>query len=88
MKLDELHVRDLDACSPRHRHAVSSRDVRIRRVQVNFPATAGCQDDSIRPDRFHVTGFFVQNIDAKAAVFCCETEFGCRNQVDGHVIFQ
>ena len=88
MKLDELHVRDLDTRAPRHGHAVSSRDVRVCRVQINFPATAGCQHDPIRRDCFYVTGFFVQDIDSEAAVFCRETEFGCRDQVHGHVIFQ
>jgi hypothetical protein len=47
MKLDEFHVRDFHACAPRHCHAISSRNVGIRRVQINFSATAGRKHDPI-----------------------------------------
>ena len=87
MKLDKFHVRDLHACAPRHRHAVSRRDVWIRRVQIDFAATASRQHDAIGPDRFHFSGVFIQDIDTEATVFCGKTEFRCGEQVHRHVIF-
>ena len=44
MELDELHVRHRRARPIRHRHAVARRDVRVGRVEINFPATAGRQE--------------------------------------------
>ena len=87
MKLDEFHVRDLGARSPRHRHAIACRDIRIRRVQINFAATAGREHDSIRTDRFYFSFFFVQHVNAKTAVFCGEAELGRGDQIHRHVIF-
>ena len=88
MKLDELHICDLHAGAPRHRHTVSGRDIRIGRVQINFAATAGRQHDPVRPDSFYFTGFLVQNIRTKATVFRREAELGCGDQIHGHPIFQ
>ena len=88
MKLDELHVNDDCSRAPRHCDAVSSRDIRIGRIQVDFPATARRQHDSIRTDRFYFSRFFIQNIDAKTAIFCCETELACGDQIDRHMIFK
>jgi hypothetical protein len=64
MKLNELHVCDLGPRSPGHRHAISGRDIRITRVQINFPATAGREHDPIRTERFYLSGFFIQDINA------------------------
>ena len=47
MKLDELHVCNLYARTPCHRHTVAGRNVRIRRVQIDFAATAGRKHDPI-----------------------------------------
>src|SRR6266516_1870244 len=88
MKLDELHVNDDCSRAPRHCDAVSSRDIRIGRIQVDFPATARRQHDSIRTDRFYFSRFFIQNIDAKTAIFCCETELACGDQIDRHMILK
>ena len=52
MELDEFHVRDHRARAPRHRDTVASRDIRIGRVEINFPATAGGEHDSIGADCF------------------------------------
>ena len=52
MELDELHVRDHRAGAPCHRHTIARRNVRIGCVEINFPATAGGEHDSIGADRF------------------------------------
>jgi hypothetical protein len=76
MKLDELHIGDLHPCPPCHCYAVSGRYVRIRRVQVNFPAAPCRKHDSIRSNSFYLSGFFIQNIDTKTAIFFRKTELG------------
>ena len=74
MKLDELHVGDRRAGAPGHGHAVAGRDVRIGRVEINFPATAGREHDPIRANRFDLASFFIENINAEATVLRRETE--------------
>ncbi len=88
MKLDELHVRDHRARAPRHRHAVARRDVRVCRVQINFSAAAGREHDAIRADRFHLSVFFIENVDAEATIFCREAKLARSDQIHRHVIFQ
>ena len=68
MKLDELHVRDRRAGPPRHGHAVAGRDVGIRRVEINLPATAGREHEPIRADRFDFARSFIQDINAEATI--------------------
>ena len=87
MKLDELHIGDLNSRAPRHRHAVASRNVGIGRVQINLPATAGGKHDSIRSNGFNLSGLFIQAINTETAVFGRETEFGSGDQINRHMIF-
>ena len=68
MKLDELHVRNCRARAIRHRHAVARRDVGIRRVEINFPAAAGRQERHGRGERLDFARFFVEHINAEAAI--------------------
>ncbi len=88
MELDEFHVRDRRARAPGHRHAVARRDVRVGRVEINFPATAGRQDQPIGANRFDFGRRFVEHINAEATVFRGEPEFAGRDQIDRHVVFQ
>ena len=60
MKLDELHIGDRSARAPRHGHAVASRNVRIGRVKINLPATAGRKHDPIRSNGFNLSSLFIQ----------------------------
>ena len=69
MKLNELHVRDDRAGAPGHGHAVPGRDIRVGRVKINFPATAGGKHDSIGADRFDLARFFIEHVSAEAAIF-------------------
>ena len=78
----------VSARAPCHRHAVAGRDVGIGRVEINFPATAGRQHDPVRPNRFYLAGFFIENVNAEATIFRRETELGRGDQIDRHVIFQ
>src|SRR5438067_264063 len=88
MKLNELHVRDSHARTPSHRYSVAGRDIRIRCVEINFPATASRQHDSIRTDRLHVTAVFIKNVNSKATIFGSEPDLGCGDQIDRHVVLQ
>ena len=88
MKLDELHIGDYGAGAPRHRHAIACRDVRVGRVEINLPATAGREDQAISADRFHLAGGFIKDIDAETAVFGREAKFRRGDQIDRHVIFE
>src|SRR5262245_44213208 len=88
MKLNELHVRDLQASAPCHSHTIASRDAWIRRIQVNFSATAGRKPDPISPYGFHLSTFFMQNIVAEATVFDCKTGLRCGDQIHRHMMLQ
>ena len=88
MKLDELHVCDLGARSPRHGHPISGRDIRIGRVEINFAATAGREHNPIGTNRFYLSRSFIQNVDAKTSIFRRESDFGRGDQIHGHVILQ
>ena len=80
MELDELHVRDHRAGSPGHRDAVAGRDGGVRCVEINFPASAGGEDEPIGPDRFHLAGNFIEDVNAETVIF------GRRSQVSPAVI--
>ena len=88
MELDELHVRDDRSRAPGHRHAVARRDVRVRRVEINFPAAARGQDQPVGPNRFHFARALIEHVNAEAAIFRGEAKFARRDQIDRHVIFQ
>ena len=68
MKLDELHVGDDRAGAPGHRHAVAGRDRGVGRVEINLAAAAGGEDETIGANRFHLAGFFIEHINAEAAI--------------------
>jgi len=57
MKLDELHIRDARARAKCHRHAVTRRDVGIRRIKINFAAAARRQQCHRRGKCFDAIGF-------------------------------
>jgi hypothetical protein len=86
MKLNELHICDLGSRSPGHGHAISGRDIRITRVQINFAATAGREHDPVRPERFYFSAFFIQDIGAQTPILCGKPELGRCDQINRHVI--
>ena len=88
MELNELHVRNHRAGPPGHRHSVAGRDRGIRRVKINLSAPAGGEEEAIGPDRFHLAGNFIQNVNAQTMIFSRETEFPGGDQIDRHVIFE
>ena len=79
MELDELHVRDRHAGAPGHRHAVAGRDVRVGCVEINFPAAAGREHNSIGSNRLNSGSVFIEHINSETTIFRCETKFGGRN---------
>ena len=76
------------ARAPGHRHAVARRDVGIGRVEINFPATAGREDQPIGADRFDLAGCFIEHVNAETTIFRREAEFAGGDQIDRHVIFE
>ena len=50
VELHELHVAEFGAGPRRRGHAVAGRDRRVRRLAVDHPATAGGENDLLRPD--------------------------------------
>ena len=88
MKLHEFHVGDDGAGAPGHRHAVARRDRGVGRIEINLPATAGREDQSISADRFHRAGSFIKDIHAETVVLGGEAKFRRGDQIDRHVIFE
>ena len=86
MKLDELHVRDRRARTPRHRHAVAGRHARVGCVEINLAAAAGGKDHAIGADGFDRAAFFIEHVNADAAVPGRVAELAGGDQVDRHVI--
>ena len=60
MELDEFHVRNGDAGAPCHGHAITRRNRRIRRIEINFAAPAGGQHDPIASNRLDFTRFLIE----------------------------
>ena len=78
----------VSARPPRHRHAVARRDVGICRIEIDLSATAGREDESIGPDRFHFARSFVEHINAETTIFGRKAELARGNQIDRHVILE
>ena len=51
VELKELHVRDTTPCAVTHRDAISSGDIRIRRIEVYLPRSPGGDEYLIRQNR-------------------------------------
>src|SRR3984957_19983840 len=88
MKLNKLHIGDGCSGPPRHRHTVSGRYIRVRRVEINFAASTGGKDNSIAPDGLHIPGGFIQNVGPDHAILCRIAEPACGDQVNTHVIIE
>ena len=76
------------ARSPGHGDAIAGRDIRIRRIEINFPATSGRQNDPVRTNRFYLSADLIEDVNAERAIFHGEAEFASGDQVDRHMIFQ
>ena len=88
MKLDELHVGDDRAGTPRHRHAVAGRDGGVGRVEIHFAASAGREDQAIGSNRFHRPGYFIEHVNPEAMVLGRKAKFRGCDQIDRHVILE
>src|SRR5437762_8232918 len=51
-------------------YTISSQDICIGLIKVNFPAPARRQHDSIRTDRINLSRFFIHNLNSKTVIFC------------------
>ena len=74
--------------APRHRHAVARRDIGIGCVEINLPATAGREHETVGPNGFHLAGDFIEHVSAQATIFRREAELAGGDQIDRHVILQ
>jgi len=88
VKLHEFHVRDRGPGAPGHGHSITSRDVWVRRVEINFSAPAGGKHDAVGSDRFNRGRIFIEDVNAETAFLRRKSEFRRCNEVDGYVIFE
>ena len=88
MKLDELHIGDGCPGAERHCDTVAGGDVRVRRVEINFAATAGRQRDPRCREGVDLSGFIVQYINTGAAVGLFMAKLGRCDKVDRKVVLQ
>src|ERR1700730_15071179 len=88
MELNKFHVRDGSAGDPSHRHPVSSRDVGVRRVEVDLPAPTRGQDHSIAPDGLDLSGGFMEDVNTDHAILGRIAELASRDQINTHVIIE
>ena len=87
VELDEFHVRDRGAGTPGHGDAVAGRDIRVRRVEVNFPASPGGEDVDIAAQCLDLAGRLVQHIDTDATILHRIAELAGGDEVHGHMVF-
>jgi len=88
MELNKFHVRDGRAGAPSHRHPVSGRDVGVRRVEVDLPASTRGQDHSIAPDGLDISGGFMEDVNTDHAILGRIAELASRDQINTHVIIE
>jgi hypothetical protein len=88
MKLNKLHVRNRRARAISHRNPIAGRDIRIRRIKINFAAPAGGQKRDWGRECLHPASRLVQNVNPEAPVFAGMAEFRAGDQIDGEMIFE
>ena len=88
MELDELHVRNQRPGAPCHRHSVAGGDIRIRGIEIDLTASAGCEHVDIASQSLHLTAALVEHIHAHTAVLHRITKFSRGQEINRHVILQ
>ena len=88
MKLHKFHVRDARARAKSHRHAVAGRDVRIRRVEINFAAAARREQRHRRDECPDAIRLFVKNVSAETTIAVLDSNFLTRDQINRQMVFK
>ena len=83
VELDELHVGDRGSSAVGHCHTITGRDVRVRRIKIDFAATARGQENRAGGKGPDLVGFLVQHIHTMAAIRSLLPELVAGDQIDG-----
>ena len=87
MELDKFHVGYTTTCPPRNGNAVSSTNIRITGVEVNFAGTTCCQDGKFCLKDLYLVIDLIIDIGPQALITCQSRFFGS-DQVNSRVKFE
>src|ERR1051325_5684702 len=88
MKLDEFHVRDRRARAKGHSDTVTSGNIRVGRIQINFAAATRGQKHMGRRKRLDFSVSFIESINSDASIGAALTKLLCGDEVNSEVILE
>ncbi len=74
--------------APGHGHTVARGHIRIRRIEIDFPATARSQHDDVAAQRLHLAARLIQDIDAHTGILHGVTQLARGQKIHRHMVFQ